>query len=572
MGLEALEIAAASSPDPELADMNRRFWGSLALSLPVVALGMAGRFGSHDLVPPHLSILLQCVFATPAVLWAGWPLLLRGWGSVVRRHLNMFSLVALGMSVTYLYSLAATFVPGTLPAGFHDIDGSVPVFFDSATIITVLMLLEQVLELRAREQTGGTIAAHQLSRAPMQRVDDVVASYFVPGVILMAALSFVAWALWGPPPSIAYALMAAVSVLIAACPSALGLATRMSIRAAIQRGAAAGIVIRSPAALEGLASADTLVVDKTGTLTEGSPRVIAVVVAPGTSEDTALSLAASLELASQDPLATATVRAARDHSLQLHEATGVSSLRGKGSTGTVQGQSVAVGNDNLMEELGVELGALAAEAETRRQAGATALFLAVDGKAAAAIAIADAIKPTTPEALDYLHSCKVRVVMVTGEHPATAAAVARYLGIDDVLAGMLPDERPGIVRQLRQGRHFVVAAGDSVKDALVLAEADVGIVLGSVSDAAAQGAGIVVVDGDLKGIARAWLLDRVTMRNIRQNLAFAAAYNITAVPAAAGALYLCFGLPPDPVAAALATLLCSLVVITNALRLRKLEL
>ena len=677
MALEPLEVPAETGPNAELIDMGRRFWIGLVLALPVVALEMGGHvptLGLHDLVSPRLSALLQFALATPVVLWAGWPFFERAWASVVHRSLNMFSLIALGTGAAYVYSLVATFLPGKFPAGFRGMDGTVAVYFEAAAVITVLVLLGQVLELRAREQTGGAIRAllnlapktarrltpagedeeipvasvqigdrlrvrpgdavpvdgkvleggsavdesmvtgesmpvakqsgdrliggtvngtgslimraekigsdtmlarivamvaeAQRSRAPIQRMADVVSGWFVPTVIVVAVVSFIAWAVWGPPPALAYGLIAAVSVLIIACPCALGLATPMSIMVGVGKGAMGGVLIRSAEALERMEKVDTLVVDKTGTLTEGKPRVVAVVAAPDMSEATVLPLAASLERSSEHPLAAAIVAAARDRSLALKEATGFASVTGKGVTGSVDGHTVALGNAGLMEDLGVELGSFATGAEAQRKTGATALFLAVDGKPAGVIAIADPIKATTQAALDGLRADNVRIVMLTGDNRTTAEAVARRLGIEDVQADVLPEDKSGIVRRLRQEGRVVAMAGDGVNDAPALAEADVGIAMGTGTEVAIQSAGITLVKGDLAGIARARALSRATMRNIRQNLALAFIYNIAGIPIAAGALYPSLGLLLSPIVAALAMALSSVSVIGNALRLR----
>jgi Cu+-exporting ATPase len=677
MALEPLEVPAETGPNAELIDMSRRFWIGLVLALPVVALEMGGHvptLGLHDLVSPRLSALLQFALATPVVLWAGWPFFERAWASVVHRSLNMFSLIALGTGAAYVYSLVATFLPGIFPAGFRGMDGTVAVYFEAAAVITVLVLLGQVLELRAREQTGGAIRAllnlapktarrltpagedeevpvasvqigdrlrvrpgdavpvdggvleggsavdesmvtgesmpvakqsgdrliggtvngtgslimraekigsdtmlarivamvaeAQRSRAPIQRMADVVSGWFVPAVIVVAVVSFIAWAVWGPPPALAYGLIAAVSVLIIACPCALGLATPMSIMVGVGKGAMGGVLIRSAEALERMEKVDTLVVDKTGTLTEGKPRVVAVVAAPDMSEATVLTPAASLERSSEHPLAAAIVAAARDRSLALKDATGFASVTGKGVTGSVDGHTVALGNAGLMEDLRVELGSFATEADAQRQTGATALFLAVDGKPAGVIAIADPIKATTQAALDGLRADNVRIVMLTGDNRTTAEAVARKLGIDDVQADVLPEDKSGIVRRLRQEGRVVAMAGDGVNDAPALAEADVGIAMGTGTEVAIQSAGITLVKGDLAGIARARALSRATMRNIRQNLTLAFIYNIAGIPIAAGALYPSLGLLLSPIVAALAMALSSVSVIGNALRLR----
>jgi len=597
---------------------------------------------------------------------------------VVHRSLNMFSLIALGTGAAYLYSLFATFLPGIFPAGFRGMDGAVAVYFEAASVITVLVLLGQVLELRAREQTGGAIRAllnlapktarriiagggdeeipvavvqvgdklrvrpgdgvpvdgivldgksavdesmvtgesmpaakqagdkliggtvngtgslvmradkigadtmlarivamvaeAQRSRAPIQRMADTVSGYFVPAVILVAILAFIGWVLWGPAPAFAYGLIAAVSVLIIACPCALGLATPMSIMVGVGKGALGGVLIKSAEALERMEKVDTLVVDKTGTLTEGKPRVVAVVAAPGQSESEILPLAASLERSSEHPLAAAIVAAARDRSLALKDPANFASVTGKGVTGSVDGHAVALGNAKLMADLGIDFGALVAQADELRREGATALFLAVDGKAGGVIAVADPIKATTQAALDSLRANGVRIVMLTGDNKTTAEAVARKLGIDDVQADVLPEEKNSVVRRLRQEGRIVAMAGDGVNDAPALAEADVGIAMGTGTEVAIQSAGVTLVKGDLAGIARARALSRATMRNIRQNLAFAFIYNVAGIPIAAGVLYPSLGLLLSPIVAALAMALSSVSVIGNALRLRSFQL
>jgi Cu+-exporting ATPase len=674
MALEPLEVTAEAAPNHELHDMTLRFWVGLALALPVFVLEMGSHIGLHDLVSPQVSIWIQFVLSTPVVLWAGWPFFQRGWASVVSRHLNMFTLIALGTGAAYLYSLVATFAPGRFPAGFHGMGGTVAVYYEAAAVITVLVLLGQVLELRARERTGDAIrallnlapkTAHRLrdsggdeeipvdavktgdrlrirpgdgipvdgevlegnsavdeamvtgesmpaakqardkliggtvngtgslvmradkigsdtmlarivamvadaqrSRAPIQRMADTVAGWFVPVVLAVAALAFAAWAIWGPPPSLAYALVAAVSVVIIACPCALGLATPMSIGVGVGKGASVGVLIKSAEALERLEKVDTLVVDKTGTLTEGKPRVTEIVTASGLSRAGLLALAASLERSSEHPLAAAIVAAARTESARVQEATGFASVTGKGVTGTVGGQSVALGNAALMADLGIALGDLEATADMLRRSGATALFVAADGQPTGVIAIADPIKPTTHAAIDALKAAGVHIVMLTGDNKTTADAVARMIGIDDVHAGVLPEDKHRIVKLLKASGKVVAMAGDGVNDAPALAEADVGIAMGTGTEVAIQSAGITLVKGDLAAIARARTLSRMTMRNIRQNLVFAFAYNVIGIPVAAGILYPAFGILLSPVVAALAMSLSSVSVIANALRLR----
>ncbi len=677
MALEPVEVTAEAAPNHELADMTRRFWVGLVLALPVFILEMGSHIpaiGLHDLVPMRTSTWVQFALSTPVVLWAGWPFFQRGWASVASRHLNMFTLIALGTGAAYLYSLVATFAPGAFPAGFRGMDGAVAVYYEAAAVITVLVLLGQVLELRAREQTGGAIRAllnlapktarrlrdgaddediridqvmvgdrlrvrpgdgvpvdgevvagssavdesmvtgesmpsakqaggkliggtvngagalvmradrvgsdtmlarivamvseAQRSRAPIQRLADAVAGWFVPAVLAVAGLAFAAWSVWGPSPPLAYALIAAVSVVIIACPCALGLATPMSIGVGVGKGAGAGILIKSAEALERMEKVDTLVVDKTGTLTEGKPKVVAVVTAPGTSEAGLLMLAASLERSSEHPLAAAIVAAAKAAGASMHDATGFTSVTGKGVTGTVNGLAVALGNVALITDAHVDLGGLAGRADELRRDGATALFVAVDGRAAGVVAIADPIKPTTQAAINALKADRVHIVMLTGDNRTTAQAVARQLGIGDVHADVLPEDKHRIVRTLKAAGKVVAMAGDGVNDAPALAEADVGIAMGTGTEVAIQSAGITLVRGDLAGIVRARTLSRMTMRNIRQNLVFAFAYNIIGIPVAAGVLYPLFGILLSPVVAALAMSLSSVSVIANALRLR----
>jgi Cu+-exporting ATPase len=669
MALEPLVATAEVQPNHELADMTRRFWVALALAVPVVVLDM----GLHRFVPERLSGWLQLVVSTPVVLWAGWPFFQRTWASVVHRSLNMFSLIALGTGAAYLYSLVATLTPDSFPAGFRGMDGAVAVYFEPAAVITVLVLLGQVLELRAREQTGGAIRAllnlapktarrlrdggddeeiplasvhpgdrlrvrpgdgvpvdgvvleghgavdeamvtgesvpvakhagdrliggtvngtgalvmraekvgadtmlarivamvaeAQRSRAPIQRLADTVSGWFVPAVLVVAVAAFAGWSLWGPAPALSYGLVAAVSVVIIACPCALGLATPMSIGVGVGKGAGAGVLIRSAEALERMEKVDTLVVDKTGTLTEGKPRVTAIVAAPGMSEGEILSLAASLERSSEHPLAAAIVAAARERGAAQADPTGFTSITGKGVAGTVDGRAVAVGNARLMADLGIAFFDAAAPTD-----GATAVFAAVDGKPGAVIAIADPIKGTTRAALDALRADGVRIVMLTGDNAATAQVVGRSLGIDDIRADVLPEDKHRVIRALRAEGKIIAMAGDGVNDAPALAEADVGIAMGTGTEVAIQSAGITLVKGDLAGIARARTLSRMTMRNIRQNLVFAFAYNAIGIPVAAGVLYPSFGILLSPVIAALAMSLSSVSVIGNSLRLRSARL
>ena len=679
MALEPVTVTAETGPNPELVDMTRRFWIGVVLAVPVVALEMGGHLTNlHMLLGQQLSNWLQLVLATPVVLWAGWPFFVRGWNSIVTRNLNMFTLIALGTGVAWLYSVVATVAPGIFPAAFRGMDGSVAVYFEAAAVITVLVLLGQVLELRAREQTSGAIRAlldlapktarriktdgseeevtldligigdrlrvrpgekvpvdgsviegrsaidesmvtgesmpltkevgdrviggtinrsgglvieaekigrdtmlarivqmvadAQRSRAPIQRLADRVASWFVPLVILVAVLAFVAWSIWGPDPRLAFGLVAAVTVLIIACPCALGLATPMSIMVGVGRGAGAGVLIKNAEALERMEKVDTLVVDKTGTLTQGKPSVTAVRTASDVTEDELLRLAASLERGSEHPLAVAIVDEAEKRGLALAKAADFDSPTGKGVFGTVEGRSIVIGNARFLAESGVETAALAAEAETLRSDGATAIFVAVDGEAAGIIAIADPIKPTTPAAIEALHREGIRIVMLTGDNRTTAEAVARRLGIDEVEADVLPDRKSEVVQRLRKEGRVVAMAGDGVNDAPALATADVGIAMGTGTDVAIESAGVTLLGGDLTGIVRARRLSHATMRNIRQNLFFAFIYNAAGVPVAAGVLYPTFGILLSPIIAAAAMALSSVSVIGNALRLRAVHL
>jgi len=677
MALEPLDASLASGENAELADMQRRFWIGAALALPVVILEMGGHLPAlnlHHLIGARLSQWIQFVLATPVILWAGWPFFTRAVASVRNRSLNMFSLIALGIGAAFLYSLAALLLPGAFPAALRSEEGTVAVYFEAGAVITVLVLLGQVLELRARERTGGAIkallnlapkiarritgAGHdeavpiaevqvgdrlrirpgdsvpvdgivlegqggvdesmvtgeslpvakqpgarliggtlngtgglvmqaervgadtmltrivhmvaeaQRSRAPIQRLADKVAAWFVPAVILVAVLSFIAWMALGPAPAFTFALVSAVSVVIIACPCALGLATPMSIMVGVGKGATAGVLIRNAEALERLEKIDTLVVDKTGTLTEGRPRVIAVVPAPGFDQNAVLVHAAALERSSEHPLAAAIVAAARERGLDIPAVEGFESITGKGVTGRVTGRGVAVGNSTLLRGLGSSADALDSEANTLRADGATAMFVAIDSRPAGVIAVADPIKSTTPAALQTLRDEGIHIVMLTGDNRTTAQAVARRLGIDQVEAEVLPEQKNAIVRRLRSEGHVVAMAGDGVNDAPALAEADVGIAMGTGTDVAMESAAVTLVKGDLAGIARARVLSRATMRNIRQNLVLAFVYNALGIPLAAGVLYPVFGLLLSPVVAAAAMSLSSVSVIGNALRLR----
>jgi Cu+-exporting ATPase len=676
MALEPTEITADAPPNAELADMTRRFWIGLILALPVFVLDMTGGM-LGGVLTPSVSGWLQCALATPVVLWAGLPFFQRGWASVRSGHLNMFTLIALGTGAAYADSLVATFAPGLFPPAFRGPDGAVPVYYEAAAVITVLVLLGQMLELRARDRTGGairallnltpktalrlrdgaadeeiaasdirvgdrlrvrpgeavpadgtllegsgtvdesmvtgesapaakapgdrliggtvngraplvmqadavgagTVLAHivgmvsaaQRSRAPIQGLADRVAGYFVPAVLAAASLAFVAWAVWGPAPSLAYALAVAVSVVVIACPCALGLATPMSIMVGVGRGAQAGVLIKSAEALQLMETVTTLVVDKTGTLTEGHPRVTAVIAAPGQDEATLLRLAGSLERGSEHPLGMAIAAEAASRGIAAGEALDAVIVPGQGIAGNVDGHELVLGNAAILAAHGIEPGDLAERADALRHDG-TVLFAAIDGAAAGLFAVADPIKATARVALDRLREDGIRIVMLTGDNRTTAESVGRQLGIDDVRAGVLPADKQRIVHELRAGGAVVAMAGDGVNDAPALAAADIGIAMGTGTDIAMQSAGMTLVKGDLAGIVRARALSRATMRNIRQNLVFAFAYNAVGIPLAAGVLYPAFGVLLSPVVAALAMSLSSVSVIGNALRLRSAKL
>jgi P-type Cu+ transporter len=675
MALEPLNVAAESGPNPELADVNRRFWIGLAFAMPLFVIEMGGHmFGLNHWIAPRALPWVELALATPATLWAGWPFFVRGWRSVVTRNLNMFTLIATGTGVAWAYSVVATLAPGLFPPAFHAPDGAVALYFEAAATITVLVLLGQSLELRAREQTSGAIRAlldlapktarrvnadgsdeevrldvvdvgdrlrvrpgekapvdgivlegrssvdeamvtgesmpvvkavgdaiiggtlnqagalviradrvgadtmlarivqmvsqAQRSRAPIQRLADRVAGWFVPLVIAAALIAFAAWATFGPEPRFAYALVAALAVLIVACPCALGLATPMSIMVGIGRGAGIGVLIRNAEALERLEKVDVLLVDKTGTLTEGRPSVIAIASAAGFAEDEILRLAASLERPSGHPLARAIVAAAQARGLAMAAALDFDSPPGKGVRGQVDSRAIALGNSDFLTQEGVDVADLAAKAEAWRRDGATAIFVAVDGRLAGAVAIADPVKASAKEALAALRAEGIRVVMLTGDNRTTAEAVARRLGIEDVEAGVLPDRKSAIVDGFKRAGAIVAMAGDGVNDAPALAAADVGIAMGTGADVAIESAGVTLVKGDLMGIVRARRLSKATMANIRQNLFFAFIYNAAGVPIAAGVLYPIFGILLSPIVAAAAMALSSVSVIGNALRLR----
>jgi P-type Cu+ transporter len=680
MALEPKVISAEDSgPSEELRDMTRRFWLSAALSLPLLVWVMGDHLlGLGHAISRQLAHWIQLAIATPVVLWAGWPVFRRCWASFLKISPNMWTLIGIGVGAAYLYSVVATVAPGIFPDAFRGHDGQVEVYFEAAAVIVSLVLLGQVLEIRARERTSGAIKAllglapktarrvrdngsdeevpldavavgdrlrvrpgekiavdglviegrstvdesmltgepvpvektegervsggtlnqsgsfvfraervgsetmlarivqmvaeAQRSRAPVQRLVDAVASWFVPAVIAIAILAFIVWSIFGPPPAMAYALVAAVSVLIIACPCALGLATPMSIMVGTGRGAQAGVLIKNAEALERFAKVDALVVDKTGTLTEGRPKVTALVPAEGIDEAELLRLAASLERASEHPLAAAIVAAAKERGIELLEAGDFDSVTGKGVQGRVDGREVALGNRRLLESLGVDPDTLAERAEQQRAEGETVMFVAVDGRPAGLVCVADPIKKTTAEALEALRTDGLHIVMLTGDNRTTAEAVARKVGIEEIHAEVLPEDKNEVIRRLRAQGKVVAMAGDGINDAPALAQADIGIAMGTGADVAMESAGITLVKGDLRGLVRARRLSEATMRNIRQNLFFAFVYNALGVPVAAGVLYPFTGLLLSPIIAAAAMSLSSVSVIGNALRLRAVRL
>ena len=684
MALEPTTVEAEEAPNAELLDMTRRFWISAALTAPLLLgamIDMVSRSALAGLGSPEVRLWIQLGLATPVVLWGGRPFFERGWRSLITRHLNMFTLIALGTGTAYLFSVVAILFPGLFPAAFRAEGGAVAVYFEAAATITTLVLLGQVLELRARERTGGAIRAlldlspkqarriaedgteadvaleaivpgdrlrvrpgekipvdglvtagtgavdesmmtgeampvekgpgdavtgatvngaggfemralrvgrdtllyqivqmvaeAQRSRAPIQRLADTVSGYFVPAVVAVAALAFLAWALFGPPPALAFALVNAVAVLIIACPCALGLATPMSIMVGTGRGASAGVLIKNAEALEVMEKVDTLVVDKTGTLTEGRPSVTSAMAAPGTDETDLIRLAASLEKGSEHPLASAIVGAARARDLGLADVADFRVAPGQGVSGTVEGRAVALGNLRFLEARGVraaDLGELGARAEGLRAEGQTVVFVAADGAIAGLLGIADTIKRSSAEAIALLRGEGVELVMLTGDDPATAGTVARRLGIPTVIAEVSPEDKAEAVKRLQAEGRTVAMAGDGLNDAPALAQAHVGIAMGTGTDVALESAGVTLVKGDLRGIVRARRLSRATMRNIRQNLAFAFAYNTLGVPIAAGVLFPFFGVLLSPIVAAAAMSLSSVSVIANALRVRRVAL
>jgi P-type Cu+ transporter len=680
MALESRTVTLEEEENPELVDMTRRFWFSALLTVPIAIIAMGPMLGLpvERLASPRTLSWLELVLATPVVLWGGAPFFVRFWNSLVNRSLNMFTLIGLGVGVAYAYSVVAALLPGIFPSSFRGAHGEVAVYFEAAAVITTLVLLGQVLELRARHRTGAAIKAllglaprsarrmnadgneedvpldevragdrlrvrpgekvpvdgevlegssavdesmitgepmpveknpgdrvigatvngtgslvmkaqrvgadtvlsqivqmvaeAQRSRAPIQKLADLVAGWFVPAVVLIAVITFIVWTLVGPEPAMAYALINAVAVLIIACPCALGLATPVSIMVATGRGANMGVLFKSAEAIEVMRDIDTLVVDKTGTLTEGKPRLVSVTPAPDSDEDTLLRLAASLERGSEHPLAAAIVVGAEDRGARLDSVSDFESSTGKGVSGTVDGKRVALGNRALMADLGVDAEALSEQAESLRGKGQTVMFVAVDHRPAGLLGVADPIKESTPRAIEVLHDEGIEIVMLTGDSRTTADAVAKQLGIDQVTAEVLPDQKADVVKRLQREGRKVAMAGDGINDAPALAQAQVGIAMGTGTDVAMESAGVTLIKGDLNGIARARRLSRATMRNIRQNLFFAFVYNSLGVPIAAGVLFPFFGLLLSPMIAAAAMSLSSVSVISNALRLRRIQI
>src|SRR5271156_4752344 len=681
MTLEPRVVSAGEEKSPELVDMTRRFWISVALAVPLIVIEMSDMIPGQSLahiMPASIRTWIGLILATPVVLWAGAPLFVRGWQSIVNRSLNMFTLIGMGIGVAYGYSLFSAIFPNLFPDSFRTADGSVPVYFEAAAAITALVLLGQVLELRARSNTSSAIKAllglapktarvirpdgreedialdrvvpgdrlrvrpgekvpvdgvveegtsavdesmvtgepiavekkpgdrvigatingtggfimraqrvgsdtllaqivrlvsdAQRSRAPIQRLVDIVASYFVPAVVLSAVITFIVWAMAGPQPRMAYALVNAVAVLIIACPCALGLATPMAIMVGTGRGATAGVLIKNAEALEILEKVNTLVVDKTGTLTEGKPRLVSVTALAGFTEDEVLRLAASLERGSEHPLAAAIVAGAEERKLELLAAADFKSVTGQGVSGRVEGRAVALGNEQMMRALGVGVEAVSADADAQRKDGHTVMLVAVDARAAGPGGVADPLKASTPEALKMLQEDGVKIIVLTGDNRITAAAVAKKLGIDQVEAEVMPDQKATVVKRLQSEGRIVAMAGDGINDAPALAQAQVGIAMGTGTDVAMESAGVTLIKGDLRGIAKARRLSRATMRNIRQNLFFAFFYNVIGIPIAAGVLYPAFGLLLSPIIASAAMSLSSVSVIPNAPRLRNVRL
>jgi Cu+-exporting ATPase len=678
MALEPRTVSLTEEENPELVDMTRRFRVSVVLTIPLLLIAMSDFIPGNpleEIVSMRSLGWIQFVLATPVVLWGGWPFFVRGWQSIVNRSLNMFTLIGLGVGVAYVFSVIAKLFPEIFPPSFRVASGEVPVYFEAAAVITTLVLLGQVLELRARSQTGAAIKAllglapktarrirkdggeedvpldqvqvgdrlrvrpgekvpvdgvviegssaidesmvtgepipvekhsgdrvigatvngtgsfvmraervgaetllaqivqmvaeAQRSRAPIQKLADVVSGYFVPAVVAIAVVTFIVWSIWGPEPRMAHGLVNAVAVLIIACPCALGLATPMSIMVATGKAAQSGVLFKNAEAIEIMRKVDTLVVDKTGTLTEGKPKVVSVVSTEAVDEQTLLRLAASLERGSEHPLAAAIVAGAQERGIELTEAVAFDSVTGKGVTGEVDGHEVSLGNRKLIEDLGIDPGELPTKAESLRADGQTVMFVAVDGKAAGLVGVADPIKETTPEAIRQLHEEGIRIVMLTGDSRTTAEAVARKLNIDEVVAEVLPNQKVDVVKKFQAEGRFVAMAGDGINDAPALAQAQVGIAMGTGTDVAMKSAGVTLVKGDLRGIVRARVLSRLTMSNIKQNLFFAFIYNSIGVPIAAGVLYPFFGILLSPMIAAAAMSFSSVSVIGNALRLRR---
>jgi Cu+-exporting ATPase len=678
MGLELESgIPAEDGPNPELVDFTRRFWVGTVLTIPLLILTMAPYVGFpevREIFGERATLWIELVLGTPVVLWCGWPFMVRGWNSFKTMNLNMFSLISMGVMAAWIFSVVAVLAPDIFPDGFRDAEGHVGVYFEAAAVIVTLVLLGQVMELRAREGTGKAIRAlldmaaktarvirddgseeeipledvqvgdrlrvrpgdkvpvdgvvldgrssvdesmisgepvpvektegdpvtgatingtgslvmeatrvgsdtmlsqivemvsnAQRSRAPIQKYADRVAGFFVPAVIAIAVLSFIAWAVWGPAPALSYALISAVAVLIIACPCALGLATPMSIMTATGRGAQAGVLIKNAEALERFEKVDTLIVDKTGTLTMGKPQLVAVLPEPGHDEAEVLRLAASLERGSEHPLAEAIVRGAEERDVKMANAKDFEAVTGKGVKGVVDGQAVALGNLAMIRELGLEAGELTAKANDRRDEGETVMFVVLDGEIAGLVAVADPVKETTPAAIKELHDLGFRVIMATGDNERTAKAIGARLGIDEIRADVLPEDKARIIKELQAEGRKVAMAGDGVNDAPALAQADVGIAMGTGADVAIESAGITLVKGNLDGIVRARRLARATMRNIRQNLFFALVYNASGVPVAAGVLFPVFGILISPMFAAFAMSASSISVVLNSLRLR----
>ena len=681
MALEPRTVSLEEEENPELIDMTRRFWVSVILSLPLILIAMGEFLPGHLLErTASMSTLgwIQLVLATPVVLWGGWLFFVRAWQSIVNRSLNMFTLIGLGVAVAYTFSVIAKLFPGIFPASFRDASGGVPVYFEAAAVITTLVLLCQVLELRARSQTGAAIKAllglapktarrlradgdeedvpldqvqvgdrlrvrpgekvpvdgvviegssaidesmvsgepipvekhsgdrvigatvngtgsfvmraervgsetllaqivqmvaeAQRSRAPIQKLADVVSGYFVPAVVAIAVITFIIWSVWGPEPRMAHGLVNAVAVLIIACPCALGLATPMSIMVATGKAAQAGVLFKNAEAIEVMRKVNTLIVDKTGTLTEGKPKLTSVVTATGTDEKMLLRLAGTLERGSEHPLAAAIVASVEERGIELAQTGSFESITGKGVRGEVDGHQVALGNRALVDDLRIDSGALASNAESLRGDGQTVMFVVIDGKVAGLIGVADPIKETTPEAIKQLHEEGIRIVMVTGDSATTANAVAKKLSVDEVVAEVLPNQKVDVVKRFQSEGRIVAMAGDGINDAPALAQAEVGIAMGTGTDVAMKSAGVTLVKGDLRGIVRARVLSRMTMSNIKQNLFFAFVYNSIGVPIAAGVLYPFFGILLSPMIAAAAMSFSSVSVIGNALRLRRASL